>query len=86
MYIYMCVNIRLIRQWIQWILQEISLKRENFHMKNADSAFYYIKQFGYLSLHIGGNRASVELFRLFSIYLKDQAFKYLKNQAFFGDF
>ena len=55
-------------------------------MKNADSAFYYIKQFGYLSLHIGGNRASVELFRLFSIYLKDQAFKYLKNQAFFGDF
>ena len=41
-------------------------------MKNAESAFYYIKQFGYLSLHIGGNRASVEVFRLFSMYLKDQ--------------
>ena len=57
-------------------------KRENFNMKNTESAFYSIKQFGYLSLHSGGNGASVELIRLFSICLKDQAFKYLKNQCF----
>ena len=34
-------------------------------MKNAEIAFYSLKQFGYLSLHIGGNGNSVEVFRLF---------------------
>ena len=58
-------------------------KRENFNMKNVEIAFYYFKQFGYLSLNIGGNGASVEVFCLFSMYLKDKAFKYLKNQSFF---
>ena len=43
-------------------------------MKNAENAFSSFKQFGYLSLHIGGNGDSVEVFRLFSIYLKDKAF------------
>ena len=32
-------------------------KRENFNMKNAETAFYSFKQFGYLSLHIGGSGA-----------------------------
>ena len=39
-----------------------------------------------MSLHLGGNGASVEVFRLFSMYVKDKAFKYLKNQIFFGEF
>ena len=58
-------------------------KRERFNMKNTETAFYPFKQFEYLSLHIVGNGASVEVFRLFSMYLKDKAFKYLKNQSFF---
>ena len=53
-------------------------------MKNAENAFS--TQFGYLSLHIGGNGDSVDVFRLFSMYLKDKAFKYLKNQRFFWQF
>ena len=61
-------------------------KRENFNMKNTETAFYSFKQFGYLSLHIGGNGASVEVFHLFSMYLKNKAFKYLKNQIFFWQF
>ena len=32
-----------------------------------------------LSLHIRVNGDSVEVFRLFSIYLNDKSFKYLKN-------
>ena len=58
-------------------------RRENFSMKNTENDFYSSKQFEYLSLHIGGNGDSVEVFRLFSMYLKDKAFKYLKNQSFF---
>ena len=42
-------------------------------MKNTENAFSSIKQFGYLSLHIGGNGDSVVVFRLFSMYLKDKA-------------
>ena len=61
-------------------------KRESFNMKNTETAVYSFKQFRYLSLHIGGNGASVEVFRRFSMYLKDKAFKYLKNQSFFGNF
>ena len=61
-------------------------KRENFSMKNTENDFYSSKQFEYLSLHIGGNGDSVEVFRLFSMYLKDKAFKYLKNQSFFWQF
>ena len=53
-------------------------------MKNT--AFYSFKQFRYLSLHIGGNGDSVEVFHLFSMYLNDKAFKYRKNQSFFGIF
>ena len=34
-------------------------------MKNTEIAFYSCKQFGYLSLHIGVNGDSVEVFRLF---------------------
>ena len=52
-------------------------------MKNTENALSPIKQFGYLSLHIGGNADTVKVFRLFSMYLKDKAFKYLKNQSFF---
>ena len=37
-------------------------------------------------LHIGGNGASVEIFCLSSLYLKDEAFKYLKNQSFLWQF
>ena len=55
-------------------------------MKNTEIAFYSFKQFGYLLLHIGGNEDSVEVFRLFSIYLKNNVFKYLKNQNFFWQF
>ena len=56
-------------------------------MKNTENAFSSIKKFGYLSLRIGGNGDSVEVFRLFSIYLKDKTFKYLKNlKTFFGNF
>ena len=57
-------------------------KRDNFNMKNNKTAFYYFKQFGYLSLHIRVNGASVEVFRLFPIYLKDKAFKYFKTKSF----
>ena len=55
-------------------------------MKNAENAFSSFKQFGYLLLHIESNGDSVEVFRLFSMYLKDKAFKYLKNQIFFWQF
>ena len=44
-------------------------------MKNTENALSPIKQFGYLSLHIGGNADTVKVFRLFSMYLKDKAFK-----------
>ena len=55
-------------------------------MKNTENAFSSIKKFWYLSLHSGGNGDSVEVFRLFSIYLKDKTFKYLKNLNFFWQF
>ena len=51
-------------------------------MKNTEIAFYSFKQFGYLSLHIWGKEDSVEILRLFSLYLKKKAFKYLKNLLF----
>ena len=47
-------------------------------MTNTQITFYSFKQFVYLSLHIGGNGDSVEVFRLFSMYLKNTAFIYLK--------
>ena len=62
------------------------LKKENFIMKNTETAFYSFKQFRYLLLHNGSNGDSVEVFRLFSMYWNDKAFKYLKNQSFFGNF
>ena len=43
--------------------------------------FLSFKQFGYLSLHIRGNGDSVEVFRIFSMYLNHKAFKYLKNKS-----
>ena len=55
-------------------------------MKNTAIVFYYFKQIGYSSLHIGGNTDSVEVYCHFSIYLKDKAFKYLKNQSFLWKF
>ena len=56
-------------------------------MKNIEIAFYTFKQFGYLSLHIGGNGDSVEVLRRFSMYLKAKAFKNTsKTKAFFGNF
>ena len=51
-------------------------------MKNTENAFSPIKKCGYLLLMIGVNGDSVKVFRLFSTYLKDKAFKYLKNQSF----
>ena len=39
-------------------------------MTNTEIAFYSFKQFGYSLLHIGGNGDSVEVFSLFSMYLK----------------
>ena len=48
-------------------------------MKNSEIGFYSFKQFIYFSLHMGGNGNSVEVFRLFSMYLKDKAFKDLKS-------
>ena len=50
-------------------------------MKNTENAFSSFKQFGYLLLHIGGHGDSVQVFRLFSMYLRDKAFKYLKNKS-----
>ena len=55
-------------------------------MTNTETAFYSFKQFGHLSLYIGCNGHSVEVFRLFSMYLNDKVFKYLKNQIFFWQF
>ena len=56
-------------------------------MKNIEIGCYSLKRIGYFSLHIGGNGNSVEVFRLFSMNLKDKAFKYHKNQTFFlGNF
>ena len=51
-------------------------------MKNTENAFSSIKQFGYLSLHIGGNGDSVVVFCLFSMYLKDKALNTSKTKAF----
>ena len=48
-------------------------------MKSTEIAFCSFKQFGYLSLHNGGNGDSVELFHLF---IHDKAFKCLNNKAF----
>ena len=47
-------------------------------MKNTEIDFYSFKQFGYFSLHIGGNGNSTEVFSLFSMHLKDKAFKRIK--------
>ena len=55
-------------------------------MKITKTVFYFLKQFGYLWLHIGSNRDSFEVFRLFSMYLKDRPFKYQENQYFFWQF
>ena len=55
-------------------------------MKNNEIAFYFFKQYGYLSLHIRGNEDSVQVFNIFSMYLKNKVFKYLKNQSFFSNF
>ena len=55
-------------------------------MKNTEVAFYSFKQFGYLPLNIRSNRNSVEVFRLFSMYVKDKAFKYLKKQSIIWQF
>ena len=46
-------------------------------MKNTDNDFCSIKEFGYLSLHIGGNGDSVEVFRLLNT---------TKIKDFFGNF
>ena len=48
--------------------------------------FCSFKQFVYLSLHIGGNGDLVEVSHLFSMNLKDKAFKYLKYQNFFWQY
>ena len=50
-------------------------------MKNTEIeiGFYSFKQFGYFSLHIGGNGNSVKVFRLLYMYL----FKYIKKQSLF---
>ena len=55
-------------------------------MKNTEIAFCSFKQFGYLQLHIRSNWDSVEVLRFFSMYLKDNTFKYLKNQSFIWQF
>ena len=55
-------------------------------MKNNEIAFYFFKQYGYLSLHIRGNEDSVQVFNIFSMYMKNKVFKYLKNQSFFSNF
>ena len=55
-------------------------------MKNAENTFSSFKQFWYLSAHMGGNGDLIEVFCLFSKYLKDKAFKNLKNQIFFWQF
>ena len=55
-------------------------------MNNTEIVFYSFKEFGYLSLHMGGNGDSVQVFRLFSMYLKDKTFKYLTNQSPFWQF
>ena len=55
-------------------------------MKNTEIAFYSFKQFGYLLMHIGGNGNSIAVFCLSSMYLKDKAFKYFKNQNLFWQF
>ena len=48
----------------------MSLKRENFNKKNAEIVFYSLNN---LDIHRNGD--SFVLFRLFSMYLKDKAFK-----------
>ena len=53
-------------------------------MKNTEMLFLLLNNldiYRYLSLHIRGNGDSVEVFRLFSMYLNDKAFKYLKNKS-----
>ena len=55
-------------------------------MKNTEIIFYSFKQFRYSSLYIGRNGDSGEVFHLFSMYRKDKAFQYLKNQSFFWQF
>ena len=50
-------------------------KRENLIKKNTKTAFYFLKEFGYLSLYIRGNGDSVGVFHLFSPLLKNKAFK-----------
>ena len=53
-------------------------------MKHTEMLFLLLNNldiYRYLSLHIRGNGDSVEVFRLFSMYLNDKAFKYLKNKS-----
>ena len=48
-------------------------------MKNTETDFHSFEQFEYLQLQL-------KYFFFFSNYLKDIAFKYLKNQNFFWKF
>ena len=55
-------------------------------MNNTEIGFYSFGQFGYFPLHIGGNGNSVEVFHLFSMYLKNEVLKCLKKQIMFLQF
>ena len=55
-------------------------------MKNTEATFYSLKQFEYLPLNVRSIRDSAEVFCLFSMYLKDKAFKYLKKQNIIWQF
>ena len=55
-------------------------------MKNTEDAFSSIKQFGYLSLYIGGNGDSVEVFRRFSCSQRIKLLNTSKTTAFFRQF
>ena len=63
------------------MLQEIPLKERILRWKTLKMFFIllaiYIDRYlyGYLSLHIGDNGDSLEVFYLFSMFLKDKSFK-----------
>ena len=52
-------------------------------MKNTEIGFCSFKQIGYFSLHIGGNRNTVEDFVFFPCIWTIKFFKYLKKRSFF---
>ena len=67
---------------IKYISTRNTFTRENFNMKKTEIAFYSFKKILSVDIYMDicrcaskGNGNSLEVFRLFSMFLKDKTFK-----------